>query len=169
MNVPAGNSTVVKGRPALDVTHTYDVDTAQHFLADHAADIVVAFDHDATDPSVKIYTLTPEGVLSPGDYYLWPLLHRTSERLSREIDAYQRSHSNYFYSMDLRRLRKWQRRMPQLTTLIRIRKACVQALCSWDLGNGRPDGLTVVNTARDLTGVRMDNVPGLAQHGSGGE
>ena len=169
MNVPAGNSTVVKGRPALDAAHTYDVDTAQHFLADHAADIVVAFDHDATDPLVKIYTTTPEGVLSPGDYYLWPLLHRTSERLSREIDEHQRSHGNYYYRMDVKRLRKWQRRMPQLTTLIRIRKACVQALCSWDLGSGRPDGLTVVNTARDLTGVSMDDLPGLTQLGSGGE
>ena len=159
----------MKGRPALDARHTYDVDTAQHFLADHAAGIVVAFDPDATDPLVKIYTTTPKGVLSPSDYYLWPLLHRTSERLSREIEDHQRSPSRPFYSMDLRRLRKWQRRMPQLTTLIRIRKACVQALCSWDLANGRPDGLTVVDTNRDLTGVRIDDVRGLTQNGSGGE
>ena len=73
------------GRPHLFAGHTNDVDAAQHFLADHAERVIVAFDHNATDPGVFIYTETPDGVLSPGDYYLWPLLHETSERIKREL------------------------------------------------------------------------------------
>ena len=57
-------------RPALGTDNIYDVDAAQHFLADHVASIIVAFDHDAMDPAVNIYTATSEGALSPGDYYL---------------------------------------------------------------------------------------------------
>ena len=140
------------GRPPLMAGHTYDVDAAQHLLADHADRVIVAFDYDATDPRVFIYTQTPDGVLSPGDYYLWPLLNETSERIKREIElAISEGGSVGYY--DHRRLRKWCRRLPLLTTLIRIRKATVQALCEWELTNSRPDALTVINTDRDLTGL----------------
>ena len=143
-----------EGRRPLLANHTYDVDAAKHFLADHAGSVIVAFDHDARNPEVFIYTTTPDGVLSPGDYYLWPLLHQTAQRIEREIRernaADQRA--SYFYS-DRRRMDKWSRRLPLLTTLIRIRKATVHALCDWDLTDSRPDDLKVINTTRDLTGM----------------
>ncbi len=141
------------GRPPLMAGHTYDVDAAQHLLADHADRVIVAFDHDATDPRVFIYTQTPDGVLSPGDYYLWPLLHESSERIKREIGELASSEGRSVGYYDHRRLHKWCRRLPLLTTLIRIRKATVQALCEWELTNSRPDALTVINTDRDLTGL----------------
>ncbi|MCY3545146.1 MAG: hypothetical protein OXH22_14080 [Chloroflexi bacterium] len=59
-----------QGRPALHEQYTHDVDTAQHFLADHAAELIVAFDHHATNPEVFIYVATPDGTLSAGDYFL---------------------------------------------------------------------------------------------------
>ena len=150
------------GRPILDSIHTYDVDTAQHFLAGHANVLIVAFDHDAMAPDVTIYTTTPEGVLSPGDYYLWPLLHDTSERLQLEIEELAQAQGRHSWHYDFRRLRKWQRRIPLLTTLIRIRKATIQALCTWDLTHTRPDSLTVINTRRDLTGLTVDEAVNTA-------
>ena len=45
------------------------------------------------------------------------------------------------------------KRMPQLYTLIRIRKSTVHALCAWDLQNRRPKDLAVLNTDRNLTGL----------------
>ena len=57
------------------------MDTAQHFLADHAAELIVAFDHLATDPEVFVDVETPNGSISAGDYFLWPSLHRTAERI----------------------------------------------------------------------------------------
>ena len=149
------------GRPPLLANHTYDVDAAKHFLADHAGSVIVAFDHDARNPEVFIYTTTPEGVLSPGDYYLWPLLHQTAQRIEREIREWEATDqlSTFLYS-DRRRLNKWSRRLPLLTTLIRIRKATVQALCDWDLTDSRPDTLKVVNTNRDLTGMTPEQTKG---------
>ena len=145
------------GRPSLLGTHTYDVDTAKHFLADHAGSVIVAFDHDATNPEVFIYTATPAGVLSAGDYYLWPLLHQTSQRIEGEIREQMDSNGRYtFYHSERRRLNKWSRRLPLLTTLIRIRKATVQALCEWDLTDSRPDALKVIDTNRDLTGLTVE-------------
>ena len=141
------------GRPPLMAGHTYDVDAAQHLLADHAESLIVAFDQDATDPGVFIYTETPDGVVSPGDYYLWPLLHETSERIKREIRELAESEEQSAAYYDRHRLHKWCRRLQLLTTLIRIRKATVQALCEWELTNSRPDALTVTNTNRDLTGL----------------
>jgi hypothetical protein len=146
-------------RPALGTDNIYDVDAAQHFLADHAASIIVAFDHDAMDPAVNIYTATSEGALSPGDYYLWPLLHRTSERLRQEIDESRRRAPGYSWRMDVRRL-------PLLTTLIRIRRATIHALCRWDLTGSRPESLTVLNTRRDLTGLTMDQVSDVPPSGT---
>ena len=153
-------------RPDLGTANIYDVDAAQHFLADHAASIIVAFDHDTMDPAVNIYTATPGGTLSPGDYYLWPLLHRTSERLRQEIDEIGRRTPAYRWRMDARRLTKWQRRLPLLTTLIRIRRATIHALCRWDLTDSRPESLTVLNTRRDLTGLTMDQVSDVPPSGT---
>ena len=139
-------------RPSLSPDHTHDVDIAQHFLADHAADVIVAFDHNGMDPPVVIYTMTPGGALSPGDYYLWPLLHRTYERIDREL----RTSNELTFRYDRRSVRRWARRLPQLSTLIRIRKATVQALCRWDLNRSRPEGLTVIDTGRSLTGLTIE-------------
>ena len=50
-----------KGRPSIGLENTHDIDTAQHFLADHAGELIVAFDHHATDPDVLIYVETPGG------------------------------------------------------------------------------------------------------------
>ena len=60
-----------QGHPAINVQNSHDLDTTQHFLADHAAELIVAFDYNATDPEVFIYVVTPDGVLSAGDYYLF--------------------------------------------------------------------------------------------------
>ena len=159
------NSRTRKGTPFLSGSQTRDVDTAQHFLADHAGAVVVAFDHNAMDPRVVIYTTTPEGVLFPGDYYLWPLLHRTSERLRQEIAEWSRTEGGSLWGMDRRRLGKWQRRIPQLTTLIRIRKAAIQAICGWDLTGGRPSSLKVIDTSQDLTGLTIDEAANVAGSG----
>ena len=166
MNDSTSSASGQNARPALGIDNIYDVDAAQHFLADHAASIIVAFDHDAMAPAVTIYTATPEGALSPGDYYLWPLLHRTSERLRQEIGEIGRSTPGYSWRMDARRLTRWQRRLPLLTTLIRIRKATIHALCRWDLTGSRPESLTVLNTRRDLTGLTMDQVSDVPRSGT---
>ena len=150
------------GRPPLTAQRTYDVDTAHHFLADHAANVVVVFDHNATVPDVSIYTTTPDGLLSPGDYYLWPLLHQTSERLQREINEKANAEGNFGWYYDRRRLGKWRRRIPLLTTLIRIRKATIQALCAWDLTDRRPADLIVLDTKEDLTGFTVEQVLSMA-------
>ena len=70
-----------RGRPPVGLEYSYDLDSAQHFLADHAADVIVVFDHHAANPDVSIYVETPDGTLSAGDYYLWPLLHQTATRI----------------------------------------------------------------------------------------
>ena len=70
--------------------------------------------------------------------------------------------------MDLRRLRKWQRRIPMLTTLIRIRKSAIQALCALDLTNSRPVSLTVIDTSQDLTGLTVDEAGNLSRPDAGG-
>ena len=47
--------------------------------------------------------------------------------------------------------------MPQLHNLIRIRKATIQALCTWDLQDCLPRELVVLNTGRDLTGLSRED------------
>ena len=157
------------GRPRLLGDNTYDVDAAKHFLADHAGDVIVAFDHDARNPEVVIYTNTPDGALSGGDYYLWPLLHQTAQRVEREIREQDASDDRYNWRYpDRRRIAKWSRRLPLLTTLIRIRKATVQALCDWDLTNSRPAALRVMSTGRNLTGLTAEQAAEmLAGNGEG--
>ena len=143
-----------QGRPAINLQNSHDLDTAQHFLADHAAELIVAFDHHAIDPEVLIYVMTPEGELSAGDYYLWPLLNQTAKRVSVELYEMKRKNEGpwrwYHYRGSLE---KWVKRMPQLYTLIRIRKSTIHALCAWDLQNRRPKDLAVLNTDRNLTGL----------------
>ena len=94
------------------------------------------------------------------------LLHQTSERLRQEIDESRRRAPGYSWRMDARRLTKWQRRLPLLTTLIRIRRATIHALCRWDLTGSRPESLTVLNTRRDLTGLTMDQVSDVPPSGT---
>ena len=143
----------------------HDVDAAQRFLADHAASSIVALDPDAMGPAVNIHTATPGGTLSPGDCCPWPLLHRTSERLRREIGEIDRSTPGYSRRMDARRLTR-QRRRPLLTTLIRIRRATIHARRRWDLTGSRPESLTVLNTSRDPTGRTMDQVSDVPPPGT---
>ena len=57
-----------QGRPTLTEHNTHDLDTAQHFLADHVTELIVAFDHHAANPEVFIYVATSDGTLSAGDY-----------------------------------------------------------------------------------------------------
>ena len=142
-----------QGRPTLSDQNTHDLDAAQHFLADHATELIVAFDHHAIDPEVFIYVVTSDGTLSGGDYYLWPLLHQTAERLQAEVDEKREQERSHWYYTN-RRIVKWIRRMPMLQTLIRIRKSTVHALCAWDLQSKRPEGLVVLDTAQDLAGLR---------------
>ena len=134
------------------------MDAAQRFLADHAASIIVALDHDAMGPAVNIHTAPPGGTLSPGDCCPWPLLHRTSERLRHEIGEMGRHTPGYSRRMDVRRLTRQQQQRRRLTTLIRIRGAAIHARRRWDLTGSRPESLTVLNTRRDLTGRTMDQV-----------
>ena len=143
-----------RGRPPLDSRHSYDVDAAQHLLADHAKDLVVAFDHHARDPDVFIYVQTPDGTLSAGDYHLWPALHQTAARIDAQLSE-MRASRDYDWRSHYRRsgMRKWVKRMPQLHNLIRIRKSTIHALRAWDLQNRRPCDLVVLNTDRDLTGL----------------
>ena len=143
-----------QGRPVINLQNSHDLDTAQHFLADHADELIVAFDHHAIDPEVLIYVVTPDHTLSAGDYYLWPLLHQTSRRIDGELADLRRKNDGHWRWYHYQRsMRKWAKRMPQLYTLIRIRKSTVQALCSWDLQGKRPDDLMVLNTDRNLTGL----------------
>ncbi len=142
-----------QGRPALREQYTHDVDTAQHFLADHAIELIVAFDHHATNPEVFIYVATPGGTLSAGDYYLWPLLHRTAQRIYAELAERRREQERWQRRYYRRRTNKWVRRMAMLQTLIRIRKSTVHALCVWDLQDKRPEALVVLDTERNLTGL----------------
>ena len=74
-----------QGRPPIGLQNSYDLDTAQHFLADHAEELIVAFDHHTVNPEVFIYVATPDGTLSAGEYYLWPLLHQTATRIDAEV------------------------------------------------------------------------------------
>ena len=143
-----------QGRPKISLQNSHDLDTAQHFLADHAAELVVVFDHHAADPDVFIYVETPGGALSAGDYYLWPLLHQTVKRIGAEMDEMRRQ-GGRAWRWDYRRrsLTKWARRLPMLQTLIRIRKSTVHALCEWDLQGMRPRDLVVLNTDRNLSGM----------------
>ena len=143
-----------QGRPLIGLKNTHDIDTVQHFLADHAAELIVAFDHHAMDPEVSIYVVTPEGKLSAGDFYLWPLLHQTSKRIDAELAEMRRKGEGawrwHYYQ---RGLGKWAKRMPRLHTLIRIRKSTVHALCDWDLQGRRPKDLVVLDTERNLAGL----------------
>ena len=59
-------------------------------------------------------------------------------------------------------LGKWVKRMPQLYTLIRIRKSTVDALCAWDLQGMRPNDLVVLDTDRNLTGSTREAALGIA-------
>jgi hypothetical protein len=143
------------GRPLISLQNSYDLDAAQHFLADHAAEVIVAFDHHAVNPEVFIYVATPDGVLSAGDYYLWPLLHQTATRIKAELAELKRKdEGRWRWNYYRRSLEKWANRMPQLHNLIRIRKATIQALCTWDIQRRRPKELVVLNTDRNLTGLR---------------
>lgn len=152
-----------RGRPPVGDRNIYDLDAAQHFLADHAADLIVTFNHDAPDPDVSIYVETPDGLLSAGDYYLWPLLHRTATRIEAEVDQ-MRLNSGEGWRWHYRRggMRKWLRRLPRLHNLIRIRKATIEDLCSWDLKDRRPRELVVLNTDCDLTGMTREDAIGVA-------
>ena len=143
-----------RARPLISLDNTHDIDTAQHFLADHAADLIVAFDHHAMDPDVFIYVETPEGTLSAGDFYLWPLLHQTSKRIDAELAEMRRKDQGQWRWLYYQRgLDKWAKRMPRLHTLIRIRKSTVHALCDWDLKGRRPKDLVVLDTSRSLAGL----------------
>ena len=142
------------GRPPFGLRNSYDLDAAQLFLADHAEDLTVAFDHHSVDPEVFIYVATTDGTLSAGDYYLWPLLHQTATRIDAELSEMRRNSEgrwrrDYYWGG----LRKWVKRMPQLHNLIRIRKSTIHALCTWDLHDIRPRELVVLNTDRSLTGM----------------
>ena len=79
------------GRPPIGLRNSYDLDAAQHFLADHAEEPIVAFDHHAVDPEVFIYVATPDGTLSAGYYYLCPLLHQTATRIDAEVSEMRRN------------------------------------------------------------------------------
>ena len=142
------------GRPLISLQNSYDLDAAQHFLADHAAELLVAFDHHAVNPEVFIYVAASDGTLSAGDFYLWPLLHQTATRIDAEVSEMRRNKEGR-WRWDYYRgsLTKWVKRMPQLHNLIRIRKATIQALCTWDLQGLRPKDLVVLNTDRNLTGL----------------
>ena len=142
-----------QGRPVIRDQYTHDVDTAQHFLADHAAELIVAFDHHAASPEVFIYVATPGGTLSAGDYFLWPLLHQTAERINTELDEMRGEQEAWRWRYYRRRNMKWVRRMTLLQTLIRIRKSTVHALCAWDLQDMRPEDLVVLDTRQDLGGL----------------
>ena len=61
-----------QGRPGLRRQNTHDLDSAQHFLADHAAELIVAFDHHATDPEVFIYVETPTVRFLPSTTFSGP-------------------------------------------------------------------------------------------------
>ena len=142
------------GRPPIGLKYSYDLDAAQHFLADHAEELIVAFDHHAADPEVFIYVATTDGTLSAGDYYLWPLLHQTATRIDAELSEMRRNDEGSWRWHHYRgSLSKWVKRMPQLHNLIRIRKSTIQALCTWDLHDRRPRELVVLNTDRILTGL----------------
>ncbi|MYA61110.1 MAG: hypothetical protein F4X94_00815 [Dehalococcoidia bacterium] len=147
-----------QGRPVISLQNSHDVDTAQHFLSDHAAELIVSFDHHARDPEVYIYIETPDGRLSAGDYYLWPLLHRTAKRIVAKVEERRRQQDRGSWRWDYHRrsIRKWANRMPLLHTLIRIRKSTVHALCAWDLQGKRPKALVVLNTDRNLTGLTRE-------------
>ena len=147
----------------MGTRYIYDLDAAQRFLADHADDLIVTFNHHAHDPEVAIYVETPGGLLSAGDYYLWPLLHRTATRIEAEVDQ-MRLDSEEGWIWDYRRggMRKWLKRLPRLHNLIRIRKATIEALCSWDLEDRRPQDLVVLDTDRDLTGMTRQDAIGVA-------
>ena len=151
-----------QGRPMLSDQNTHDLDTAQHFLADHATELIVAFDHHATNPEVFIYVVTSDGTLSGGDYYLWPLLHQTAERLQAEVNEKREQERSHWHYRN-RRIVKWIRRMPMLQTLIRIRKSTVHALCAWDLQRKRPEGLVVLDTAQDLAGLTRQEALAVAE------
>ena len=157
------------GRPPIGLKYSYDLDAAQHFLADHAEELIVAFDHHAADPEVFIYVATPDGTLSAGDYYLWPLLHRTATRIDAEVTEMRRK-DEMRWRWDHYRgsLRKWVKRMPQLHNLIRIRKSIIHALCDWDLQDMRPKGLVVLNTDRNLTGLTRQEALELVHPDRGG-
>ena len=151
-----------QGRPQIGLQNSYDLDAAQHFLADHADALIVAFDHNALDPDVLIYVATPDGTLSAGDYHLWPLLHRTSTRINTELTEMRRNNEGR-WRWDYWRtgLRKWAKRMPLLHNLIRIRKSTIHALRTWDLKDRRPRELVVLNTDRDLTGLTRQEALGM--------
>ena len=144
----------LQGRPFISLKNTHDIDTAQHFLADHAAELIVAFDHHAMDPDVSIYVATPEGKLSAGDFYLWPLLHQTARRIDAELaEKRRKGEGSWRWHYYRRGLDKWSKRMPRLHTLIRIRKSTVHALCDWDLQGRRPKDLVVLDAGRTLAGL----------------
>ena len=143
-----------QGRPLISLQNSHDLDTTQHFLADHAAELIVAFDHHAVNSDVFIYLATSDGTLSAGDYYLWPLLHQTAKRIQDELSEMKRNDEGRWRWDHYRRsLEKWTKRMSQLHNLIRIRKATIEALCTWDLQRSRPKDLIVLDTDRNLTGL----------------
>ena len=146
----------------MGTRYIYDLDAAQHFIADHAADLLVVFDHNAANPEVSLYVESPDGLLSAGDYYLWPLLHRTATRIDAGLTEMRRNNVG-IWRWDYYRngLRKWAKRMPRLHNLIRIRKSTIEALCTWDLDDRRPSELLVLNTDRDLTGMTREDAIGL--------
>ncbi len=155
-----------QGRPPIGLQNSYDLDTAQHFLADHAEELIVAFDHHTVNPEVFIYVATPDGTLSAGEYYLWPLLHQTATRIDAEVSEMRlKNEGRWRWDYYRGSMRKWLKRMPQLHNLIRIRKATIQALCTWDLDGRRPKDLVVLNTDRNLTGImRQDALEMVNAH-----
>ena len=142
------------GRPRIGREYSYDLAVAQHFLADHAANLIVALDHHATNPEVLVYTETPEGTLSPGDYYIWPLYHRTAKRIQGELARMRPAGEGAWHEGYFQRTRSdWALRLSTPQSLTRIRTAAIHALFAWDLQDSRPEALTVLNTERNLTGL----------------
>ena len=113
-----------------------------------------------------IYVATPDGTLSAGEYYLWPLLHQTATRIDAEVSEMRlKNEGRWRWDYYRGSMRKWLKRMPQLHNLIRIRKATIQALCTWDLDGRRPKDLVVLNTDRNLTGImRQDALEMVNAH-----
>ena len=74
-----------RGRLPIGIQNSYDLDPAQHLLADHAELTIVGLEHHAESPDVSIY------VASPGGHPIcWRLLSLAVA--SPYVDPYQRCH-----------------------------------------------------------------------------
>ena len=74
-----------RGRPPIGIQISYDLDPAQHLLADHAEWMIVGLERHAESPDVSIY------VASPGGHPIcWRLLYLAVA--SPYVDLYQLCH-----------------------------------------------------------------------------